>query len=85
MNTAIQLRHFCLTLAGIMVLAALPACSPAPPGTYKTPEEAVQALADLAGSGDNKKAEEMFGADGVELLQSGDEVADREDALRVKA
>jgi hypothetical protein len=32
-----------------------------------------------------RKVEEMFGAEGVELFQSGDEAADREDALRVKA
>ena len=85
MNTAIQLRHFCLTLAGISVLAMLPACSPAPPGTYKTPDEAVQALGDHAGSGDAKKTEEMFGADALDMFDSGDPVADREDALRVKA
>ena len=85
MNTAIQLRHFCLALAGIMALAALPACSPAPPGTYKTPEEAVQALGDHAGSGDAKKTEEMFGADALDMFDSGDPVADHEDALRVKA
>ena len=84
MTTARELRSFCLALAGAVVLAALSACSPAP-GTYKTPEDAVKALADLAGSGDTKKAEEMFGADGIELLKSGDDVADREDALRVKA
>ena len=85
MITPVQLRHFCQTIAGVLVLATLAACSPAPAGTYKTPAEAVQALAELAGSGDSKKAEEMFGADGVELLHSGDETADREDALRVKA
>lgn len=85
MNTANQLRNFRLTLVGLVVLAALAACSPAPAGTYSTPEEAVQALGDLAGSGDTKKSEEMFGADGVDLLKSGDEAADREDALRVKA
>jgi hypothetical protein len=85
MNTAFQLRHFCLTLAGIVVLATLPACSPAPPGTYKTPDEAVQALGDHAGSGDAKKTEEMFGADALDMFDSGDPVADREDALRVKA
>ena len=85
MNTAIQLRHFCLTLAGISVLAMLPACSPAPPGTYKTPDEAIQALGDHAGSGDAKKTEEMFGADALDMFDSGDPVADHEDALRVKA
>ncbi len=85
MNTANQLRNFRLTLVGLVVLAALAACSSAPAGTYSTPEEAVQALGDLAGSGDTRKSEEMFGADGVDLLKSGDEAADREDALRVKA
>jgi hypothetical protein len=85
MITANQLRGFCLTLAEVVVLAALAACSPAPAGTYSTPEKAVQALADLAGTGDSKKSEDVFGADGWELLQSGDEAADREDALRVKA
>jgi hypothetical protein len=63
----------------------LAACSRAPAGTFATPEEAVRALGELAGSGDMKKAEEMFGTDGLELLHSGDETADREDALRVKA
>lgn len=85
MNTANQWRSFCLTLVGVVVLATVVACSPAPPGTYSTPEEAVKALGDIAGAGDSKKSEEMFGADGVDLLKSGDEAADREDALRVKA
>lgn len=85
MNTANRLRSLCLILAAVVVAATLAACSPAPAGTYSTPEEAVQALADQAGSGDSRKAEVMFGADGLELLQSGDEAADREDALRVKA
>lgn len=84
MNKANQLRSFCLALIGAAILSALASCSPAP-GTYSTPEEAVQALADLAGSGDTKKAEVMFGTEGLELLRSGDEAADHEDALRVKA
>jgi Protein of unknown function (DUF2950) len=70
---------------GFTILLALAACSPAPPGTYSTPEEAVAALGNLAGSGDMKKVEEMFGPEGVELFQSGDDIADHEDALRVKA
>jgi DUF2950 family protein len=84
MNTAFQPRKFCLSFAGAAILATLAACSPAPAGTYATPEEAVQAIADLVGTGDMKKWEEMFGAAGVDLLQSGDEDADREDALHVK-
>lgn len=72
-------------LAGVVVLTVLAACSPAPPGTYATPEKAAQALGELAGTGDRKKIEEMFGAEGMDLFESGDPVADREDALRVKA
>jgi hypothetical protein len=85
MSTAIQLRGFHLALAAVMGLAALAACSRAPAGTFSTPEDAVQALAELIGSGDSRKAEVMFGKDGVELLKSGDDVADQEDAARVKA
>ena len=85
MNTAIQQRSFCLTLVGVVVLTALAACAPKPAGTFSTPEEAVQALGDHAGSGDAKKTEEMFGADALDMFDSGDAVADHEDALRVKA
>ena len=85
MNTTLRFRGTLLILAAIMGLTALAACSRAPAGTYATPEDAVQALADLIGSGDAGKAEEMFGADGFELLKSGDDAADREDADRVKA
>jgi hypothetical protein len=68
----------------VLILAACVACSRPPAGTYASPEDAVQAIADLAGTGDTAKAEEIFGAGGAELLRSGDEAADREDALRVK-
>jgi hypothetical protein len=42
------------------------------------------ALADVAGTDDRGRLEQLFGPDGVELLRSGDEVADHEDALAVK-
>jgi hypothetical protein len=51
---------------------------------YATPEEAVLALGDVIGTGDEKKAEEILGENALDLLRSGDEVADREDAMRVK-
>ena len=85
MNTKYQLRGICLTLVGGVLMATLAACSPAPPGTYATPEEALQALGEHAGSGDAKKTEEMFGAEALDMFDSGDPVADHEDALRVKA
>lgn len=52
--------------------------------TFQTPEDAIQALNELAGSGDAKRAAEIFGASGAELIHSGDDVADRHDALEVK-
>jgi hypothetical protein len=84
MITANRVRDLGLILIGVAALAFV-ACSRPPKGTFETPEEAVQAIADLAGTGDAQKAEEIFGADGAELLRSGDPAADREDALRVKA
>jgi hypothetical protein len=75
----------CRVLALAGVLGAALACSPAPPaGTFATPEEALRALADLAGTGNQQAFEQIFGADGMEMLQSGDPEADREDALHVK-
>ena len=85
MNTTNQSRSIRIALAGAGLTAALAACSPAPPGTYATPEEAVRTLGEHAGSGDARKTEEMFGPDALELFDSGDPVADREDVLRIKA
>jgi hypothetical protein len=52
---------------------------------FDTPEEAVRALADVIGMGDEAKAEAILGDNAVDLLRSGDDVADKEDGLRVKA
>ena len=70
-----------------LVLAALTAisCAGGKPGTYKTPEEAGAALAALAGTGDKAKCEEIFGPGSQEMFRSGDDVADKADAERVKA
>jgi len=61
------------------------ACASPQPRSFATPDAAMQALADLAGSGDTLQAEEIFTPSGVELLKSGDPAADHEDALAVKA
>jgi hypothetical protein len=53
--------------------------------TFPTRESAVRAVAEVAGTGDQKRAEQIFGADGMEILRSGDIVADNEDAEQVKA
>ncbi|MFN2427493.1 MAG: DUF2950 domain-containing protein [Candidatus Binatia bacterium] len=53
--------------------------------TFKTPEEAVAAIAGIAGQGDAQKVEAIFGAGSADLIHSGDEVSDRERALEIKA
>jgi len=85
MNTAERLRSFYLPIVCVAVLSTMAACSPKPAGTFATPEEAMHALGDLAGSGDTEKTKEMFGADSLDLFHSGDDAADHEDAMRVKA
>lgn len=72
-----------LGLAAAVALST--SCTRVPPGTYATPEEAVKALGDLAGSGDDARATAMFGPSGLDILRSGDPADDREDALKVKA
>ncbi|MFT5140489.1 MAG: hypothetical protein ACI9CB_002153 [Rhodothermales bacterium] len=49
-------------------------------GTFATPEEAIQAVADLIGSGDEGKTEKIFGPGSASLFQTGDENADRRNA-----
>lgn len=78
-----------LLTALIMALAPLP-CSSAPetPASsaqpaateaqrYPTPDEAAKALVEAARSGDQGQLATVFGSRGVELLSSGDEVADK--------
>jgi hypothetical protein len=53
--------------------------------SFPTPEEAVKALSDIIGTGDEAKADALLGEGAMDLLKSGDDVADHEDAARVKA
>jgi hypothetical protein len=41
-------------LTGAALLLAALGCAPPPPGTFATPEEAVQAVVEIAGSRDTK-------------------------------
>lgn len=81
---AIRLCAAGLVLAGLAASLTLLACSRAPKGTFETPEEAVQAVADIVGKGDTARVEEMFGPGGPEMISSGDAQDDAEDAQRVK-
>lgn len=54
-------------------------------GTFATPEEAIQAVAELIGTGDDSKTEEIFGPGSASLFQTGDENADRHYAELARA
>jgi hypothetical protein len=77
---------FTRSICFLAVLALLaPGCRSVPETAgFATPEAALHELADTIGSQDNARAERLLGTDGPEMLQSGDEVADREDGLRVQ-
>jgi hypothetical protein len=78
-------NHFRLALALATALSIAPGCASVEASTFDSPEAAMQAAVDAADRDDPKLAEKLFGADGIELLRSGDPVADREDADNVKA
>jgi hypothetical protein len=67
-----------------LAASAASSCKSAEPAGFPTPEAALHELADTIGTHDNARAERLLGEGGPEMLQSGDEVADREDALRVQ-
>jgi len=68
-----------LSIVASLGLLLLPVgCASSRPATFATPEAAVQAL--VASVGDEARAKEVLGEEGLDLLRSGDEVADREDA-----
>jgi hypothetical protein len=79
------IRRFILATSLVMAFAAVVASGrAAAQATYATPEEAMHAVAATAGSLDVQKANEVFGPKSDDLLHSGDDVADRQDGLRVK-
>jgi hypothetical protein len=77
-----QLASFSLSLAAVVLASA--GCSSVRQETFESPEKAMAALGDLAASGDRARAKAIFGEKGAESIESGDEVADREDALRFR-
>ena len=83
-----------LAFAALIALAGCAATDAEPPVAppvvadgqtrFRTPEEAVQALAQFAASASTAAADELFGPGGTDLVQSGDPVADRNSAAGVK-
>lgn len=70
--------------AGLLGVLLSTSCKRVEPGTFATPEEAVRALADLVGTGDERRAEEIFGPGSIDIFRSGDEAEDQKAAARVK-
>jgi hypothetical protein len=86
MNRRIQNLAPLAGAAGLtLALLFAPACRRPDPGSFATPEEAVTAVHDVAGTGDTKRVEEIFGPGSMEIFRSGDATADAEAAARVKA
>jgi hypothetical protein len=71
--------------ASCLTLGVLDGCSSPQPGSFDEPEHAVLELGELIGTGDEARAEALFGAGSLEILRSGDDVADQENGERVKA
>ncbi len=69
------LRNLTLVCVALAALAAKPAVTP--PKLYASPEAAAEALVQAARTAGDSAVIEVLGSDASDLLQSGDEVADR--------
>lgn len=83
MNGMTRLSASWLMLVSIAIVAA--GCGASKQKSFDTPEKAVEAMAALVGTGDERAVDRLFGKGAMELFRSGDETMDREDAARVKA
>ena len=85
MNKTTTLISRAALAAGIAgLLLPLSACKRPDPGTFATPEEAVHAMHEVTGSGDQAKIEEIFGPGSFDIFRTGDAAEDREAAAKVK-
>ncbi len=78
-----DMAHAALVVALALIVAAC--ATTGPQNRYPTREEAIKDLADVIGTGDFVRADAILGEGAVEMLSSGDPVADKEDAAKVKA
>ena len=72
---------FAITALAMVLLAACRADES--PRTFGKPEDAVEALSTVLKANDPAELERLFGPGSLDLIQSGDEVADQNDAQRV--
>jgi len=92
MSRTTSLRGRLVAAAAGPALLVLGACTSSSPPvmkleqvSFESPEAAIQALGATLGSGHRAEIVRLFGPDGIDLLPSGDDVADKEDALAVRA
>jgi hypothetical protein len=71
-----------IVLSAALLLGSV-ACRKESPRTFAKPEQAVEALSSALGKNDPKAIETLFGPDSLSSIQSGDPVADQQDAERV--
>lgn len=67
--------HSALVLSAALFLCVTSVASAQQP--FKTPDEAASALASAAKTGDRKAILDVLGPDGIDIVSSGDEVADK--------
>jgi hypothetical protein len=72
-----QFRHFCRACLVAAALLLLPLSAEAQQA-FKTPEEAVAALADAIKSGSTRRMMKVLGSNSEDIVLSGDEIADQE-------
>jgi hypothetical protein len=73
-----------LALTVLLPLVLL-ACGTESPRTFRDPEQAIEALSSALEKDDQAAIETLFGPGSLEVIESGDPVADRQDAERVLA
>jgi hypothetical protein len=66
------------------LIASLAACRQEIPRTFKSPEQAVEALTEVLAKDDTAELEALFGPGSLEHIRSGDPVADRADLENVR-
>lgn len=69
-----------LQLAPGLLIAMLVGCSSLPDGVYKNPTNAADSLVSALRKGDQAQLQAIFGEEGAEILNSGDPIADQNDA-----
>src|SRR5258708_31715870 len=67
-----------VALSGALLLVCALASAAGAQPSFKTAEKAAEALADAARTGDRRSVVAVLGRDGVDIVTSGDDVADED-------